>query len=468
MEECVSQGKCLAQAEGTGLDSRGTMVERLDDDEQASTDVKLAVLASIHPNVDQATLLDLLVTANGSVEQVLENLGSPIRSDASKKRSATSVGYQTSLSAYRKRSDLANPKRRVLTRKGQTLHLYLPEDIAKHTPCSIIHNFLPLQEAENLLRELLDEVPTFERQTFKLFDNVVQSPHSACFYVENLEEVSRQKTEYLYNGSYLTDVRQITPQMCRVSSKVETDVNDEIAKRIKYSYPGGQKLKYQSPGRWVPNAAFVNCYQGGSESVGYHSDQLTYLGPRAVIGSISLGVAREFRVRRIVPRDEDDAMKSKDDRADAEGQVAIHLPHNSLLVMHAEMQEEWKHSIHPAAVIDPHPIAGNKRINITYRHYRESFHPKYTPRCRCGVATVLRCVQRKKENRGRYMWMCHAGNTPGKEGYDALNHCTTYITFTDTAVVAHSSSGQNSMTMESLLGFEARETSAPPPQPLEV
>ena len=147
--------------------------------------------------------------------------------------------------------------------------------------------------------------------------------------------------------------------------------------------------------------------------MGYHSDQLTYLGPRAVIGSISLGVAREFRVRKIVAHDDEDASNQ---RADEEGQIAIHLPHNSLLVMHAEMQEEWKHSIHPSRAIDPHPIAGNKRINITYRHYRDSFHPKFTPRCRCGVATVLRCVQRKKENRGRYMWMCHAGNSPGKEG----------------------------------------------------
>ena len=121
-------------------------------------------------------------------------------------------------------------------------------------------------------------------------------------------------------------------------------------------------------------------------------------------------------MRKIVARDDEDQPDLKDHRADAEGQIAIHLPHNSLLVMHAEMQEEWKHSIHPATVIDPHPIAGNKRINVTYRYYRETFHPKYTPRCKCGVATVLRCVQRKKENRGRYMWMCHAGNTPGKKG----------------------------------------------------
>ena len=187
--------------------------------------------------------------------------------------------------------------------------------------------------------------------------------------------------------------------MRKVSAKVEDTVNEEIAKRIQDFYPHGQKLKYQSPDRWKPNAAFVNCYKGGSESVGYHSDQLTYLGPRAVIGSISLGVAREFRVRRTAARDSENNVESNNQRADAEGQIAIHLPHNSLLTMHCEMQEEWKHSIHPAPVIDPHPIAGNKRINITYRHYRDSFHPKYTPKCKCGVSTVLRCVQRKKENR---------------------------------------------------------------------
>ena len=90
-----------------------------------------------------------------------------------------------------------------MTKKGQTLHLYTAEDIAAHTPCSIIHHFLPAREADGLLRELLGEADTFERQTFKLFDNVVQSPHSACFYVDGLEERERQRSEYLYNGSYL-------------------------------------------------------------------------------------------------------------------------------------------------------------------------------------------------------------------------------------------------------------------------
>ncbi|KAL8735271.1 MAG: hypothetical protein Q9181_002883 [Wetmoreana brouardii] len=344
------------------------------EDENDSTDLKLATLASLFPEIQQTTLLDILIASDGSAKLAIEALSSPAKLSP-RKRSASGIGYQTSLSGFKQAragsSEQSQPmSRKVLTRKGQTLHLYTPEDIEAHTPCSIIHNFLPAQVAEDLLKELLQEAPTFERQVFKLFDNVVQSPHSACFYVESLEERERQQTEYLYNGSYLTDIRQITPQMREVSAPVRVAVNAEIRRRIKQHYPNGKKLRYQSPKEWIPNAAFVNCYRGGSESVGYHCDQLTYLGPRAVIGSLSLGVAREFRVRRIVARDEsesEDKPKSTSNkdtkRADAEGQIAIHLPHNSLLVMHAEMQEEWKHSIHQAPVIDPHPIAGNKRIN---------------------------------------------------------------------------------------------------------
>ncbi|KAL8695287.1 MAG: hypothetical protein Q9218_000186 [Villophora microphyllina] len=391
-----------------------------------STDVKLAILASLFPNVEHVDLLDILVSSNGSINAASETLSSPAEVSP-KKQFRNGIGYQTSLANFRKsKADslaLSRPiKKDALTRKGQVLHLYAPEDIETNTPCSIIHNFLPNELAEGLLRELLHEASTFGRQVFKMFDNVVQSPHSACFYVESSEERERQQTEYLYNGSLLTDIRQITPHMSRVSSPVRTAVNKEIRRRIERFYPGGQKLRYQSPKEWIPNAAFVNQYRGGSESVGYHSDQLTYLGPRAVIGSLSLGVSREFRVRKIVARDQQEettAPKSGKDiqRADAEGQIAIHLPHNSLLVMHAEMQEEWKHSIHPSRSVDAHPVSGDKRVNITYRHYRDNFHPKYTPRCKCKVPTVLRCVQRKKENRGRYMWMCHAGLTPGKEGF---------------------------------------------------
>ncbi|KAF2147548.1 uncharacterized protein K452DRAFT_314673 [Aplosporella prunicola CBS 121167] len=394
----------------------------VDDDE--STDFKLAVLASLHPELDHPCLLEALLAFDGSVERASDWLKKEQSSKRPQKKLAA-VRYQSSFTSYtlpRKESEQSQTKPPRITQKGKTLHLYSPEDVEKHTPCSIIHNFLPSEEADALLRELLNEVPTFGRQSFKLFDNVVQSPHTMCFYVDSWDEAEQQKTEYVYNGSHVEDVRRTLPEMAKVSRKVQDTVNSEILRRIEH-FQGGERLKYQSAREWTPNASFVNCYDGGAESVGYHSDQMTYLGPRAVIGSLSLGVAREFRVRKIVARDEEDGGGGGGGgggdataRADAEGQIAIHLPHNSLLVMHAGMQEEWKHSIAPAAAIDPHPLAGRKRINVTYRHYKPSLHPRFTPRCACGVAAVLRCVQRKRATRGRYMWMCHAGYSAGREG----------------------------------------------------
>lgn len=179
--------------------------------EDESTDLKLGTLASLFPDIDQTALLDMLIGFEGSVEQVCHVLSSSSSSAilSPRRKTGNGVGHQTSLAASFKQvreddSFSSMPQKKAKTRKGQTLHLYSPADIEAHTPCSIIHNFLPAQVADELLKELLEEAPSFERQTFKMFDNVVQSPHSACFYVENLEERTRQQTEYLYNGSFLT------------------------------------------------------------------------------------------------------------------------------------------------------------------------------------------------------------------------------------------------------------------------
>ncbi len=184
------------------------LLKENDDGDEESTDVKLATLASLYPYIAQEALLDSLIAADGSVEAVSQDYDALGHNLSPKKNSKRVIGYQTSLAGFRRHDDIqlgsTSKKLKSLTRKGQTLHLYTPEDIANHTPCSIIHNFLPSGEAEELLMELLEEAPSFPRQTFKLFDNVVQSPHTQCFYVDSLEEQTKQKTEYLYNGSFLT------------------------------------------------------------------------------------------------------------------------------------------------------------------------------------------------------------------------------------------------------------------------
>lgn len=388
----------------------GQIEDRTDEE---STDFKLAILASLHPNLDQGILLEALLASDGAVGEASEAVSA--RPTPKRPSTASTIGYQSSLSSYRTTPTDAGLVRKPLVKKGTTLYLYAPEDIEAHTPCSIIHNFLPPEQANALTLELVKEAPSYSKIEFKLFDRVVQSPHTSCFYVNSLAEAEEQKTEYIYDGRKIDDVRQSTPEMLRACQQVEEAVNCEIGRRIQEYYPGRQKLRYQTPNAWKANTAIVNCYDGPRECVGYHSDHLTYLGPRAVIGSLSLGVAREFRVRKI--HAEDDKYRKEDGSlADAQGQISIHLPHNSLLIMHAEMQEEWKHSIVPAQVIDPHPLSKNKRLNITYRYYKDHLHPKYTPKCKCGVPTVLRCVTRQKENRGRYMWMCYTSYVPGQDG----------------------------------------------------
>jgi alkylated DNA repair dioxygenase AlkB len=443
MDAFLQRGKRKADPPAA---SRGKRLKDESNDEP--TDVKLARLSSLYPLTSEDMLLDVLLAHDGSVPEAIASLRAAT-AHSSPRKSSSAQGHQSSLRflpdspALETNTARLAKKAKTLSRKGDTLHLYDPDDISEHTPCTIIHNFLPGEQANDLLREMLEESKSFEKITFRVFDNVVASPHTSSFFVDNYEEQQRQQSEYVYNGAYLTvsqrapsmpslyrtqrltpkqDVRRITPHLQAVKSKVAEAVNAAIQERIRTRYPGGKKLRFQSPKAFNPNAAFVNCYNGPRENVGWHSDQLTYLGPRAVIGSLSLGVAREFRVRRVLPKDDtkDDVSQkprpqTDDETAANEGQIAIHLPHNSLLVMHAEMQEEWKHSVAPALAIDPHPVAGNRRINITYRDYRPEFHPKFTPRCRCGVPSVLRVVQRKRENWGRYFWMCHAGNVPEKK-----------------------------------------------------
>lgn len=165
------------------------------------TEFKLALLASLKPDVDQDVLLDVLLAHDGSVAEASASL----KSNPPGKKSVGVVGYQSSLRHFAASTEDGPPsKRRLKSKKGSTLHLFDPEDVAEHTPCTIIHNFLPKELANDLLRELLDEAQSFGKITFKLFDNVVASPHTSSFFVESYDDIQRQKTDFHYNGARLT------------------------------------------------------------------------------------------------------------------------------------------------------------------------------------------------------------------------------------------------------------------------
>ncbi|CAM3813413.1 alpha-ketoglutarate-dependent dioxygenase AlkB family protein [Parendozoicomonas haliclonae] len=94
------------------------------------------------------------------------------------------------------------------------------------------------------------------------------------------------------------------------------------------------------------NAVLVNLYRDGRDSNGWHADNEPELGERPVIASISLGETRRFRLRSV-----DDKTKT----------LTLDLPHGSLILMGAGIQEHWQHQITKTArKVGP-------RINLTYR-----------------------------------------------------------------------------------------------------
>lgn len=406
--------------------------DRAEEEEECTTDTKLAILLSLHPTIDLSTVLDTLIASDGSVSAASSALQcidtftptsvSTSTSPHLRKKHAP-VNHQTSLTGFLKYSPEIHQKIPIPL-KGETIHLYTPFSVSAVTPTTLIPSFLPPSLATSLLKELLVETATFDiPPKFRLFDRNVQSPHTNGFFLrdgDGGEDGGRDRKGYHSYQARQLKPRRFTPSMLTATEMVEDSVNSEIAARHRAKdWPWGM-----SKDRWETNAALVNRYSGARESVGWHADELSYLGPMTTIASLSLGVEREFRVRRVVRDngngDEDGQHSGKEKENEGEGAFSIHLPHNSLLIMHAGMQEGWKHCIHPARKVDLHPLAGDVRINLTYRCYRNSLLPETIPKCQCNLTTTLRPVFGKDpedpESPRKYFWKCAGIYNPDGDG----------------------------------------------------
>jgi alkylated DNA repair dioxygenase AlkB len=96
------------------------------------------------------------------------------------------------------------------------------------------------------------------------------------------------------------------------------------------------------------NSVLINYYRDGQDRVAWHSDDEKELGHNPVIGSVSLGAERKFKLRH----------KSFDKNGK---QAEIMLAHGSLLLMKGPTQRFWKHEIPRTA----RPVG--QRINLTFR-----------------------------------------------------------------------------------------------------
>lgn len=93
------------------------------------------------------------------------------------------------------------------------------------------------------------------------------------------------------------------------------------------------------------NSCLLNHYHDGSEGMGWHSDDEKSIVRDSAIASLSLGAAREFRLKH----------KRTDQR------VSIQLESGNLLLMTGATQRHWLHSLPKTQKVQ------TARINLTFR-----------------------------------------------------------------------------------------------------
>ncbi|EIW60041.1 uncharacterized protein TRAVEDRAFT_145068, partial [Trametes versicolor FP-101664 SS1] len=317
--------------------------------------------------------------------------------------------------------------------------------VAEHTPCTLHHSVLPPELACRLYYTLLYASKDWRRTKWWLADRVVESSHSTTFFVRATDQPKDdlgQAAQFWYNGMKCDPPLTFPDPMEEACQIIEKVVNTQMHKRRRYPLEWGGYPAEEGEDAiiWRANVAASNCYAGGKESVGLHTDQLTCLGPYPTIASLSLGVSRIFRLREVVPLDERDTRAART--------YNIPLRHNSLAIMHASCQEVYKHGIPPQPSIDmyrpsfpPPPSltddkeelsrledACNARINVTFRFYRPDYTPSSTPLCKCGVPCILRPDMKnryedlskavKRTLVAKYWWTCYAGVQNDGKGCD--------------------------------------------------
>jgi alkylated DNA repair dioxygenase AlkB len=91
------------------------------------------------------------------------------------------------------------------------------------------------------------------------------------------------------------------------------------------------------------NYCLLNRYRSGSDSMGWHADDEPEVG--AVIGSVSLGATRKFRIRHNASRTT----------------RTFPVGHGTLIIMAGTMQQFWQHEVPKTK------MKVGERINLTFR-----------------------------------------------------------------------------------------------------
>ena len=185
----------------------------------------------------------------------------------------------------------------------------LPKDGEVH----LFTNVFSENESEKLLISLSESID-WKQEKIRLFGKWVKQPRLSAWYGD-------YGKQYSYSGITL-EAKPWTKTLLKIKNKVQSVTGSKF------------------------NSGLLNFYRDGKDSKGWHQDNEKELGSQPIIGSISLGTTRSFRMQHIKEQD----LK-----------LTVKLPTGSCLLMHGDTQHFWRHSV---------PRDSNctsPRLNITFR-----------------------------------------------------------------------------------------------------
>lgn len=178
------------------------------------------------------------------------------------------------------------------------------------TELMLYDNFFNKEESDHYYNTLLQQTQ-WQEYEMEIYDKVHTVPRMICWY-EDKENPGADQSRPDW-----------TPELLAIKERVETET------QIKF------------------NSVLLNLYSNGKDGVGWHSDHEKNFGKNAIIGSVSFGETRMFRLRHKFKKDVP--------------QVEIPLHHGSFLLMGETTQNFWQHQV-PKTSKDILP-----RINLTFR-----------------------------------------------------------------------------------------------------
>ena len=180
-----------------------------------------------------------------------------------------------------------------------------------------VANAFTAREAERLFQSLLDDIP-WRTATLTIAGQKRPLPRLQCWMAD-------QGRSYSYSGLKLSP-HPWNPDVLRIKARLE--------QLCEHSF----------------NSVLLNYYRDGSDSVSWHADDETELGPNPIVASVSLGAQRTLE------------FKPKFNLTTPKKQIV--LGSGSILIMGKTIQNNWLHQLPKiSGTIDP-------RISLTFRNHQ--------------------------------------------------------------------------------------------------